>query len=131
MPRHLPLRGEGLRSFYSSCHSERQRRIFSSAFVGGDVHIVPRITHKSAVSANLLLEEKVLSTANRMRWKNNKLYDAGGGRMAPLCKGGCHDCGRDWGIVAVRRTAFKQAISATIPPSQLNAVPPPFTQGRL
>ena len=27
------------------------------------------------------------------------------GRVAPLCKGGCHDLGRDWGIVAIRRTA--------------------------
>ena len=40
-----------------------------------------------------------------------------GGRMAPLCKGGCHDRGRDWGIVAVRRKAFKRAAFITIPPS--------------
>ncbi len=34
-----------------------------------------------------------------------------GGRKAPLCKGGCHDRGRDWGIVAVHRAAFERASS--------------------
>ena len=47
-----------------------------------------------------------------------------------MSKGGCHDFCRDWGIVTVHWTAFWCAIFVTIPPSQLSAVPPPFTQGR-
>ena len=49
--------------------------------------------------------------------------------MAPLCKGGCHDLGRDWGIVAVHRTAGELAIFVTIPPSQLTLCHLPLHKG--
>ncbi len=52
-----------------------------------------------------------------------------GGRKAPLCKGGCHDLGRDWGIVAVHRTAGELAIFVTIPPSQLTLCHLPLHKG--
>ena len=80
---------------------------------------MPTSFHKQTpllvAGASLLLEEKVLSEADEVE----RQASSGSRRMAPLSKGGCHDFSRDWGIVAVRRTAFRSTVFVTIPSSQL------------